>query len=448
MERKYLSLILSLGALSAISLSSCSYSASTLLYASADKKSYSSSEKAETRYDEVVESLKEFSYKLGDAGGYSAKSANLALSPLTVYLGLAAISDLATGDTQSEILDALSYKDEDGEEVTLTSDDIRASYYMLLNDLNFSFSGDFGKTTDTLELTSSIWLSDEISYKEDGLSNLADNYYTDSYYTEFSRAKAANKDISSYIKEKSNGLINEDFSYPADMLLVYLVNMYIKGCWDDTGGNLKTTSKTSFIEADGTSVDTKLLEGYYHSGRPIEEEKYTSFYTATYGGRFHIKFIVPKDGYTLSDIYSKEVFKEVNSKNVNTDYSNVDDEEKIEYYTRVYFPEFTASYDDELMPLVKETFNINKLFDKYSCEMNGLTDNDIYLEGIRQSNELEVTKKGIEGTSSVNFVFGAGDSGPSPYTEVYLDYYVDKAFAYILTDRNEIPLYIGYVNNI
>ncbi|MCD8204052.1 MAG: hypothetical protein LUB56_02885 [Coprobacillus sp.] len=448
MKRNYLGLSITLMCLGAMSLTSCSYSASTLLVSKAEKKSYTTSEKEETRYGDVVSSLKEFSYKLAEASGYSVSAPNLALSPLTVYLGLAALSDLASGDTKSEILNAFSFLSSEGEEISLTSDEIRECYFMLLNDLNFTYVSDFGKTTDTLALSNSIWLSDEITYKEDGLANLADNYYTDSYYTEFSRSKEANKDISSYIKENSNGLINKDFIYPSDTLLVYLVTLYIKGGWNDTGDNLKTSEKTSFTRADGSSVDTKLLEGYYHSGTPIVGEKYTSFYTATYGGRFHIKFIVPKDGYTLNDIYSQKVFKEVNSKSVNTDYNNVDEEKKIEYYTRVYFPEFKASYDDDVMPLVKDTFNINKLFDKYSCEMDGLTEDDIYLEAIRQSNELNVTRKGIEGVSSVNFEFGAGASGPSSYTEVYQDYYVDKAFLYILTDRNEIPLYIGYVNNI
>ncbi|MCD8204827.1 MAG: hypothetical protein LUC16_03285 [Coprobacillus sp.] len=448
MKRNSLGLILSLTCMGIVSLSSCGYSASTLIYERGEKKEYTSAEKSETKYEELVSSLKEFSYTLSASNIYSDKASNLAFSPLTVYLGLAAISDLASGDTKKEILDAFSYENEMGEKVELTSEEIKACYYMLFNDLCFSYSSSLGKTTDTLALTNSIWLSDEIAYKEEGLASLADYFYTDSYYTEFSRTGAANKDISSYIKEKTSGLINQDFSYPNDTLLVYLVTMYIKGGWSENGDNLETSEKMSFTQANGSTIDTKLLVGDYHSGKPLEGDKYTSFYTATYGSRFHIKFIVPKDGYTLSDIYSQEVISEVNSKAVATDYDNIDEENNIEYLTRVYFPEFSATYDDDVMPLVKDTFNINNLFDKYKCEMDGLTNSQIYLEGIRQSNNFEVTKKGIEGASSVNFHFGAGASAPSGYTEVFQDYYVNKAFVYLLTDRNEIPLYIGYVNNI
>ena len=76
-----------------------------------------------------------------------------------------------------------------------------------------------------------------------------------------------------------------------------------------------------------------------------------------------------------------------------------------------------------------------------------ITDEEIKCDAVYHSTKLKVDKKGIEGASVV-VIPGAGAAGPDEYTEVYLDYIVDKNFIVIVTDGNDVPLFSGVIYNI
>jgi DNA polymerase-1 len=92
------------------------------------------------------------------------------------------------------------------------------------------------------------------------------------------------------------------------------------------------------VGGDGRITETKLLRGYYNNGKVYEAEGYTSFFTTTEHG-FKIKFIVPKDGYSLSDVFTAE---NIYTTTVLSDYNYVDSENKLRHHTRVLFPEYKA----------------------------------------------------------------------------------------------------------
>ena len=43
---------------------------------------------------------------------------------------------------------------------------------------------------------------------------------------------------------------------------------------------------------------------------------------------------------------------------------------------------------------------------------------------------------------------GAGDPGPDPYEDVFLDFVVDGAFGFILSDPYGVTLFSGVVNRL
>jgi hypothetical protein len=58
-----------------------------------------------------------------------------------------------------------------------------------------------------------------------------------------------------------------------------------------------------------------------------------------------------------------------------------------------------------------------------------------------------VDRRGIEG-AAVTYIPMAGAPGPGEYERVYLDFIVDRAFGFVITDRNDITLFSGVVNEI
>jgi hypothetical protein len=60
---------------------------------------------------------------------------------------------------------------------------------------------------------------------------------------------------------------------------------------------------------------------------------------------------------------------------------------------------------------------------------------------------LEVNRKGIEG-AAVTIIPGAGAPGPDEYEDVYVDFLVNKAFGFILTDPYNTIIFAGVIYSI
>ncbi len=472
--KKKTSLILSLICVASFSLSSCSGGVSTLLYEADEITSieipgyyyYS------TKLDEVTSSVKDFTYNTIDYLPYSEED-NSAFSPLNAYISLFDILGMSKEDsnTYSEIykalnLDALtSSQDEttseeesseeessDTEGVETGSDvvfSLSDDLAFLLDHLRFTQANAARRVTDNLSYSSALYISDSISYNEDALSSLASDYFISSYSTDFT-SSGASSDITSYIKSETHKSSLPKYTYSSDTSLVLLNNLYVTANWVADGGNLKNDKKREFTSASGVTKKSKFLKGEYNLGRVVTTDKYSTFYTTTYDDHYYLKFIMPADGYSLKDIYNKEVISEVNSlstdKYATNGYNATDSLLYENYYTRCLFPEFSVDSSMDLTSLYSE-LDVTSAFKEDNTDF-AIVSEPITLEGIRQTNSFTLDKKGLDGFGSVSYELKWIDDSATGYTDIYYDYIIDKAFIYILTDTNDVPVYIGYVNNI
>ena len=406
----------------------------------------SAAEKIDLKYDdymqegypEFLDKLERFAAKLTyEIYSDDNENGNIAISPISVYMALALATECADGETREEILSAVgvSY-----EEVTRFTKYL----YAYANREFYSYgSHNEKKLVAFEELANSIWAHKEVSLKESGVNNLANNFHADLFKVDFS-SDEGEKAIGAYIKDKTHGLIDGNIDLPPETLITLINTFYLKDIWNTFGDDLPFMDGTyNFVRGDGKITETKLLRGYYNRGNIYEGEGYTSFFTTT-EHNFKIKFILPKDGYTLSDVFTAENIYNIN--NI-SDYGGVDTENRIRYYTRVLFPEYKADYDGDIAKILSEKFGINDLFDPFSCNFSNITEEPIYCGGVIHKCSLEVNKKGIEG-AAVTVVLGNGSSAPDKYEEVYRDYVIDRAFGYVVTDTYGTVLFSGVVNNI
>ena len=374
---------------------------------------------------------------------------NLAVSPISLYMALSLAIECANGDTREELLDAMGVTYEEVNEFTsvLLSKLVKESY-------TTDDNGD-KKLTSKLDLTNSIWIQDDLIVKDNCINKLADNYYCYPYKADFyNNNEKANLAIKEFICDKTNGLINKNFDLSKECLLALINTLYLKDVWSVDDDLSFTKNKYEFINSDNSKKSLNLLQGYYLAGQVYNEEKYSHFYTKTNRG-YKLKFIVPNDGYSVDDIFTKE---NLNNINTITDYKYRDDVKKEEYYTRCLFPEFKASCDDDLVDLFKDKYDMNKFFDPNECDFTNITDcqftsnriiDGIYCSSIIHKTELDVNKKGIEGAAVTIVAMSESTSCPiEQYKKIYNDFVVDKAFGYIVTDSNNVMLFSGVVNSI
>ena len=390
-------------------------------------------------YEKFIDKLDAFAAKLTyEVYADSNKQSNICISPVSVYMALALATECANGETRDELLNAVGVTYDEVKNFTKVLYGFSNREYYYTNMMNNK------KILAFEELANSIWVDKNITLNEDGINNLANNFNCDLFSVNF-KTSESEKAINTYIKEKTHGIIDSDIDLSPVTLITLINTFYLKEVWNEDGDELKFTDKAyDFKNADGSVTNTKLLQGYYFTGNIYEGEGYTSFYTTTEHG-FDIKFIVPTDGHTLDEVFTSENIYNINNLG---DYGYIDEENKLLHHTRVFFPEYKASFDGDLAEILKNDFGITKLFDFEQCDFSNVTDEQLACDGVIHKCSIDVNDKGIEG-AAVTVMPMAGNAGPlEGYEEVYHDYIVDRAFGFVITDSYGAVLFSGVVNSV
>ena len=79
--------------------------------------------------------------------------------------------------------------------------------------------------------------------------------------------------------------------------------------------------------------------------------------------------------------------------------------------------------------------------------MSNLSDVDMLCSAVIHQAKLKVDESGIEGAALTYIAMDNATACP-PEVDVYLDYIVDRAFGYVLTDYSGTILFSGVVNTI
>ena len=357
---------------------------------------------------------------------------NFAVSPISVYMALALSAECAAGSTRQEILDALG----------VTYQQLKTHFSKLYRSLEVEYKAD-GETTGLVDLTNSIWVNEGTVVNQPCIDALSNDYYAYSYSADFANNnEKANKAVCDFVKEQTRGLIDQDFMLPESTLFTLINTLYLKTIWNTNGNDLPfAQNKYDFTSKDGSVKNIQLLQGSYNIGRAVEFDTFTTFYTTTYNG-YKIKFILPKDNYTVDQVFSAENIDAVNSI---TDYGEYNESITERYLTRVLFPEYKCNYDEDIIKILRNKFGIDLLFNSSACDFSTLTNESCYCATIKHVTDLTVNRKGIEG-AAVTVI--AGEGAAEPTVVVRNDFIVNKSFGFIITDRQDTTLFSGVVNNI
>lgn len=397
-------------------------------------------------YQEFVRKLQVFSAKLTVAAyNDSDKNENLCISPVSVYMALAMTITNANGEAKEELLNAVG--------VTIDEVNNFTKYlysYLKKEKYKYDDSLKMEKLASILDMNNSIWIDDAISLKQEGLANLANNFMADSYKVSFKNDnEKANELLSKYVDIKTRGLIKPKLQLTKDTLFALVNTLYMKDFWAGCDDKLNfTKNELDFKTASGEVIKKQFLESPYNYGRVIEAETYKHFYVKTDSG-YNLKMFIPKDGYTLSDIFTVNNLVDVTRTN---NYYGIEEEitpdgyvTSIEHHTRTIFPSFEASYDNNLVDIFKKDFNVSNIFNP-GQHMTGLTDIDnLFISQIIHQTKLKVDETGVEGAAVTIVAFEVESCGP--IMKKY-DFVIDRAFAYVLTDNGGNILFSGVVNNI
>ena len=400
------------------------------------KYSYNYTDIKDEGYINFINKLESFYAKLS-ANTYTTfkdETDNMCISPVSIYMALALTIECSDNNTRQEILDAIG----------VTYEEVKQYTKLIYSQLNNEYLED--GTVSCIELlTNSIWFEESIELKEIGLTSLADNYNCSSYGVPFKNNNGtANKALQDYVNKNTKGLINNSFNLPVDTLLALVNTFYLKEVWDVEDDLVFTKEKYNFTNYDKTTKETKLLQGYYYPGQVYKTDMFEHFYTKTAHG-YKVSFIVPNDEYSVDDIYTKDILEEILSME---DYKSKDEDAKKEYVTRCLFPEFEASFKQDIKDILKDQMGIKELFSD-DCNFTNITDeDDICCGKVVHQTKLMVDKTGMEGAAVTIVVMGPTSADPGEYEKVPQDFIIDRDFVFVIGDNNGNIVFTGVIKNI
>lgn len=414
-------------------LGACQKGESTLLSGASDADALNYNEYGSEEFATISEALDAFQAKFGQSAFEKLNEGeNLVISPVSVFMALSLAADSAANESRDEILKALNI------DYGSLSETFGYLYRSLLR------TYDSGK----IAVGNSVWLQDGTPVKESGLNSLSDKMFADVYSADFNGDnRSANLAVRNFVKDKTEDLIDVDFQLSTETLFTLINTLYLSDSWNDNGKDLKyAPGEYSFKNANGSTTATRLLQSNYVNGQIYDGGDFYSFYSVTAAG-FKLKFILPKEGFGISDVLTAENIAEVNAV---TDYKGIDEANGIEYMTRVLFPAFKGEFNDDLRGVLQNDFGIKGIFDPLNADFTTLLDaprGSNYVYKVQHVAKLDVNAEGVEG-SAVTVIADNYTSAKPIYKTVYNDFVIDSAFGFVLTDSYNTVLFSGVINAV
>ena len=373
--------------------------------------------------EESVNAAAEFSINLFEATHQNEE--NTFISPLSVYFALGLTANGADTNTLEQLETLLGGKPG-------TLDSVNNTCRTLMEDLS---SEEDGKT---VLLANSVWFrKDNLTVYDDFLEANAAYYGAQIYQADYRDAEAAAKDMNNWVKDHTNGMINEIIT-PDEITEILMLNLYNTiyfNCkWQEEISERQVYDDV-FTNRNGTETSLSFLHG---SGTYLKEEGLYTGFRMQYQGNAAFVGLLPAKGMTPEELAEKLTGADLR----NLAYSN-DGE------ARAAFPEWKMEGDADFKePLQK--LGLKNFFEGTYPDLSRMAQcalAPLEVSKVLQRTVLEVNREGAEaaGVTRVDIVSSAADSrndGPIFIT-------LNRPFLFLIQDTyTGLPLFIGIVNSL
>jgi len=344
---------------------------------------------------------------------------NTLISPLSVMSALAMTANGAKGTTLAQMEDVLGMP-------------VEGLNYWLYEYLK-KLSGEKSE----LRLANSIWFTDEahFSVKEDFLQTCADYYGADIFRTTFNNA--ACREINSWVKERTAGMIRDILDEIPEEAVMYLVNaLAFEAEWKDiydknqVGGGTFTTEDESTIQVDMMYCD----ENHY-----LKDEHAEGFLKFYKGAKFAFAALLPEKGMSVAEyvetLTGERLYEILSSPKITT--------------VETAIPVFSTEYDVEMSEILKSMGMVDA-FDGSSADLSGLGHSeigDLYISRVLHKTRIDVDSKGTKAGAAT--VVEVCEETAMAYTEEPKRVILDRPFVYMLIDcETKLPFFIGTMMDV
>ena len=400
------------GVLAALMLAGCGGSGIGK-YAVAEAGTPAWTRKTEDRVD--TEALRQF----GDetAAVVFTGERNEVYSPVSLYVALGMLTELADGETKQQVMALLGVS---GNEA------LRQWTQQLWQQLYHD------EQDSALWLGNGLFLNENMTFHKEPLDVLTEDYYASSYRLPMGTSRA-DKTIAAWLDQQTNDLLTGDTgaikTKEIDLLRLYNT-IYYKAAWraEFSGGS---TEKDIFTAADGTEQRTDFMH-ISLAGSPVargEGYRRASLYLKDGG---EMTFYLPDEGVTVEELLQrKNILSEllpVNAEEVRVNWS---------------VPKFDIRASLELNDAL-QALGVTDAFDVRKADFSPLTEQTAYVERVNQAARVRIDEEGIEAAAFTEVQEG-GAGAPQELDEEEMN--LNRPFAFAIW-KDGAPLFIGAVQTM
>jgi len=345
---------------------------------------------------------------------------NLAFSPVSLYMALAMTSMGAEEETLSEMLDAFHMGDLSKETIAEQSKKLFESIY---------FENETGQTY----LANSIWVDDDIKeVKESFYKQTAESFYAPAYYGDL-QSQETQEAICDWVDEQTNGKVERKIPDPiSDDWAMSLINaIYFIDRWSEQF-DPNVTETQPFWLADGKQVDAQMMKQTLTNAEYKKTDEYESI-AMWFNAGYKMTFYLPLEGKTADNLLAQKLIFADASVSADT------------YTVNLSLPRFDIKSEMELSEMLKG-IGIERALGDGETDFSGISDEDmLFISSVVQAAAVTVDEEGCEAAAYTEVLMESGSSMVEESKEITLTF--DRPFAFFLTDRNDLPLFTGVVQN-
>jgi serpin B len=359
---------------------------------------------------EDLDPIKDFSIALFKESLDNEK--NTLVSPLSVIYALGMTANGAANKTLAQMEEVFGLSIGELNEVLYAYDQ------MMPSGKKYKFS-----------IANSIWFrdNDSLIVEKDFLQTNANWYGATIYKAPFDDSTVV--DINTWVKDKTDGMIEEIVGEIPDSSMLYLINaLTFDAEWEDIYQESQI-HKEVFTKEDGTRQEVDFM--YSDESKYLEDDMATGFLKPYADGKYAFVALLPNEGVKVADYVSS-----LTSNNVSRLLNSMED---VTVMTAI--PKFKTEYDIEMSEIL-ESMGMPDAFDEGLADfskMASLQEGKLFISQVKHKTFLALDEKGTR-AGAVTSVEMAGTSAPVDIKQVYLD----RPFVYMIIDSElNMPIFIG-----
>lgn len=389
----------------------CANNVTTAPDAAADNAS-ALTEKPNLHTDALIDDLSIFTQQSAEAFLSTEPDNNLFYSPINIYLALGSLSEITAGSSRQEILDALHAGSID--EMRLGASALGENY-----------------SVGSCTMASSIWLNHKYDYLQSALDQLADSYGTTSFIGEMGSSEF-NKLFEEWVAAQTKGrFAGKELGEDTILALVSAVSYEAK--WTVAFDPSKTADG-EFRTGNGTTVNCSFMNMRY-SNQYYSGEDFAAI-DMTLGDGSRMWFVLPNEDARISDLIEDPSFVNLCM------YPDKWEDSKF-MSVNASIPKFNLAANANIEGAFHK-LGISSVFNEAAADFLSILSSGVH---IRLSECIHSVRIGIDeyGCSASAFTSISAASGLPPKEEV--DFIENRPFIVMVTSPDNIPLFLGVVNN-